>query len=129
MTPVFSRFPKPSLQNFQPYCTQLEKRAHHKNEPTILTMKTRQTNSEAKCTIKIFRGGAGVVTPSNPPPLTNNYPPPVLRCFWKDPLMTPHPPPPHFKHPSPLPPPHPPPLPPLKILIIRKAPDDLSYQK
>ena len=31
----------------------------------------------------------------NPLPPTNNfclYPPPVLRCFWKDPLMTPQPP-------------------------------------
>ena len=31
------------------------------------------------------------MTPSKPPPPTNNfclYPPPVLRCFWKDPLMT-----------------------------------------
>ena len=61
------------------------------------------------------------MTPSNPPPPTNNfclYPPPVLRCFWKDPLMTP--PPPNIKHPSLLPPspsttpPHPPPLPPPK---------------
>ena len=42
-----------------------------------------------------------MVTPSNPLPPTNNfclYPPRVLRCFWKDPLMTPHPSPPHFKH-------------------------------
>ena len=34
-----------------------------------------------------------VVTPSKPHPPTNNfclYPHPVLRCFWKDPLMTPH---------------------------------------
>ena len=41
--------------------------------------------------LKIFRG-AGVVTPSKPPPPTNNfclYPPPFLRCFWKHPLMTP----------------------------------------
>ena len=29
-----------------------------------------------------FSGEAGVVTPSQPSP-------PVLRCFWKDPLMTP----------------------------------------
>ena len=66
--------------------------------------------------IKVFRG-AGVVTPSKPPPPTNNfclYPPPILRCFWKDPLMTPHHPPPHLKHLSLLPPPHPPPLPPPK---------------
>ena len=31
-----------------------------------------------------------MVTPSNPPPPTNNfylYPPPVFRCFLKDPLM------------------------------------------
>ena len=44
------------------------------------------------CVIKIF-WRAGVVTPSNPLPPTNNiclYPPPFLRCFWKDPLMTPH---------------------------------------
>ena len=35
-----------------------------------------------------------MVTPSNPLPPTNNfclYPPPVFRCFWKDPLMTPTP--------------------------------------
>ena len=48
-----------------------------------------------KCRIKIFRGqGAGVVTPSKPSPPMNNfclYPRPVLRCFWKDPLMTPTP--------------------------------------
>ena len=71
------------------------------------------------CMIKSFRGGgAGVETPSKPP--TNNfclYPPPILRCFWKDPLMTPTP-----HHPTSstfhcYPPPHPPPLPPLKILI------------
>ena len=69
--------------------------------------------------IKIFRGGAGVVTPLKPLPPTNNfclYPPPVLRGFWKDPLMTPH-------HPTSstfhcYPPPHPQPLPPLKILIM-----------
>ena len=45
------------------------------------------------CMIKNFRG-SGVVTPSKPPPPTNNfcfYPPPVLRCFRKDPLMTPTP--------------------------------------
>ena len=40
------------------------------------------------------------------------YPPPVLRCFWKDPLMTPI-----LHHPTSsifhcYPPPHPPPLPP-----------------
>ena len=57
---------------------------------------------------------AGVVTPSKPPPPTNNfclYPPPVL-TFWKGPLITPTPPPlPHFKHLSLLPPPHPHPFP------------------
>ena len=40
--------------------------------------------------IKIFRG-AGMVKPSEPPPPTSNfcfYPLPVLRCFWKDLLMT-----------------------------------------
>ena len=52
-------------------------------------------------------GGAGVVTPSKPHPPTNNFclhPPPVLRCFWKDPLMTLISPPPHFNHLSLLPP-------------------------
>ena len=43
--------------------------------------------------IKIFWGGAGGGdTFKTPSPPTNNfciYPPPVLRCFWKDPLMTP----------------------------------------
>ena len=37
-------------------------------------------------------GGAGVVTHSEPPPPKNNfclYSPPILRCFWKRPLMTP----------------------------------------
>ena len=41
--------------------------------------------------LKFFEG-AGVVTPSKPPPPMNNfclYPPPVSRCFWRDPLMTP----------------------------------------
>ena len=56
-----------------------------------------------QCMIKIFRG-QGWWHLQNP----------VLRCFWKDPLMTPQPlhPPPHFKHLSLLTPPHPPPLPP-----------------
>ena len=52
------------------------------------------------CMIKIFRV-AGVVTPPN----VCLYPSPALRCFWKDPLMTPTP------SPSTTPPP-------LKILII-----------
>ena len=56
-----------------------------------------------------------MVTPPNPLPPTNNfclYPPPVFRCFWKDPLMTPHYPTSsilHCYHPFP---------PPLKILIV-----------
>ena len=56
---------------------------------------TGKESTDRRCMIKIFRGdGAGVVTPSKPPPPTNNfclYPPPVLRCFWKDLLMTPTP--------------------------------------
>ena len=72
--------------------------------------------------IKIFLGGAGEVTPSNPPPPTNNiclYPPhPLFVDVLQRSLNDTHPPPPHFKHPSLLPPPHPPPLPPLTILII-----------
>ena len=49
---------------------------------------------EDMCIIKIFRGGQGWWHLQNPLPPTNNfclYPPPVLRCFWKDPLMTLHP--------------------------------------
>ena len=71
--------------------------------------------------IKIFRGGRGGDTFKTSSPPTNNfclYPPPILRCFWKDPLTTP---PPHFKHLSllsPLPIHHP--FPPLKILIVHK---------
>ena len=82
-----------------------------------------------RCMIKIFRG-AGLVTPSKLPPSLPYeqllpLPTPVFRCFWKDPLMTPHPTPPHFKHLSLLPPPHPPPLPPKKILITHKLFFDL----
>ena len=67
-----------------------------------------------RCMIKIFRGGSRGGDTFNPPPPTNNfclYPPPVLRCFWKDPLMTPTP---YHATSSILhcyPPPHPPPLP------------------
>ena len=66
-----------------------------------------------KCMIKIFWGGQGGDT-FKPPPRTNNfclYPPPVLRCFWKDPLMTPcpHHPTSSILHCYPLLP-HPPPL-------------------
>ena len=57
------------------------------------------------CIIRIFWGGGrGGDTSKTPSPTTNNfclYPPPVLRCFWKDHSMTP---PPQFKHPSLLPP-------------------------
>ena len=49
-----------------------------------------------------FSWGQGWWHLQNPLPPTNNfclYPPPILRCFWRDPLMTPpHPPSPHFKH-------------------------------
>ena len=72
------------------------------------------------CMIKQFSeggGGAGVVTPSKPLPPYEQLlplPTPCFRCFWKDPLMTPTPPPPHLKHLSLL---FPPP-PKKKILII-----------
>ena len=76
------------------------------------------------CIIKTFREG-GVVTPSKPPPPYEQLLPlpPVLRCFWKNPLMTPH-------HPTSssfhcYPPPHPPP-PPLKILIIHMTAQPLK---
>ena len=42
--------------------------------------------------IKIFGGGRGGDTFKTPSPLRTIfclYPPPVLRCFWRDPLMTP----------------------------------------
>ena len=72
--------------------------------------------------IKIFREGRGGDTFKTPSLPTNNfclYPPPILRCFWKDPLMTPTTP---LQAPFTAPPtPHPPPLPPLKILIIHQA--------
>ena len=74
--------------------------------------------------IKIFLGGgAGVVTPSNPFPPTNNfclYPPPVSSCFWKDPLMTPI-----IRLQASFtdyPPPHPPPFPPQKYFDHTQAP-------
>ena len=75
-------------------------------------MKLRQYFFKTKCMIKIS-WGAGVVTPSNSPPPYEHLlplPTPVLRCFWKDPLMTPH----HLT--SSIchcySPPHPPPIPP-----------------
>ena len=70
-------------------------------------------DTPSRCMIKVFRG-AGVVIPSKPPPPTNNfclYPPPVLRWFWKDPLMTPTTP---LQASFTATPPHPPPLPPNK---------------
>ena len=74
------------------------------------------------CTIKIL--GRQGWTPSVPSPQRTTftlYPPPILRCFWKDSLMIPHhptssifhcytPPPPLIQHPC-----HPGPI---KILII-----------
>ena len=49
-------------------------------------------HSFGKYMIKIFRGGGSRSGDTfKPPPPANNfclYPPPVLRCFWKDPLMT-----------------------------------------
>ena len=65
--------------------------------------------------IKIW-GDRSCHTPSP----TNNfsfYLPSILRCFWKDSLMTSHPPPPHFKHLSLLPLLLPPPLLPNKHFV------------
>ena len=77
-----------------------------------------------RCMIKIFRG-AGVVTPSKPLPPTNNfclYPPPVLRCFWKDPLIHPTPTTPLQASFTATPTPSTTPSPsPLKILIIHSG--------
>ena len=45
------------------------------------------------CMIKIFRGGRGVDTFRTPSTLRTTFAfthSPVFRCFWKDPLMTPH---------------------------------------
>ena len=82
-------------------------------------------NYNGECMIKIFwRGGGGRSgdTFEKPLPPMNNfrlYPPSVLRCFWKDLLMTLHPLPPHFKHLSLLPPSSSTtPSPPIKMLII-----------
>ena len=62
-----------------------------------------------RCMIKIFQGGRGGDTFKTPSPYEQllPLPPPVLRCFWKGPSMTPTTP---FEHLSLLPPPHPPPL-------------------
>ena len=73
--------------------------------------------------IKIFRG-AGVVTPSKPPPPMNNfclYPPPVLKMFLERSLNDPHPhhPTSSIFHCYPHPIHHP--FPPLKISIIHIA--------
>ena len=74
-----------------------------------------------KCMIKVFgEGGRGADT-SNLPPLCEQlllYPPPVLRCFWKDPLMTPNTPLQASFTATPLPIHHP--SLPLKILIIHQ---------
>ena len=69
------------------------------------------------CMIKIFRGEAGVVTPSNPLPLrtTFSFTHPLFWMFLQRSLNDP--PPPHFKDPSLLPSPSTTPSPP-KILII-----------
>ena len=68
----------------------------------------------SSCMIKIFRG-AGMVTPSKPPPPYEQLlplPTPYFKMFLERSLNDT--PPPHFKHLSLLPPPHPPPLPPPK---------------
>ena len=65
--------------------------------------------------VKIFRRhGGGGDTFKSPSPYEQLLPlsTPVLRCFWKDPLMTPTPTS-SILHCYPLP--HPPPLPPIKI--------------
>ena len=59
----------------------------------------------AMCMIKIFRGWAGVVTPSKPPPPYKQLlplPTPYFKMFLERSLNDP--PPPHFKHLSLLPP-------------------------
>ena len=76
--------------------------------------------SQESVWLKFSREGAGVGTFSKPPPSTNNfclYPPPVLRCFWKDSLITPHHPTSSIFHSYPLPIHH---RSPLKILIIHE---------
>ena len=78
-----------------------------------------------KCMIKIFPGGGRGGDIFRPPPPYEQLlplPTPVLRCFWKDPLMTPTTPlqASFTGTPSPYTTPSPPPPPPLKILIIHK---------
>ena len=77
-----------------------------------------------RCTIKISRG-AGVVTPSKPPPPYEQHlplPTPCFKMFLERSLNDPPPPPPHFKHLSLLPPtPSTTPSPQKKILIIHQC--------
>ena len=92
--------------------------AENQRKSVVLTFSIRL----CLCIIKIFRGGQGWWHLQNPLPPMNNfclYPSPVLRCFWKDPLMTPTPTTPLQKHPLLLPPSlSATPPPPLKMLII-----------
>ena len=72
---------------------------------------------------QIFLDTQNPPPPPPPPPPTNNfylYSHRVLRCFWKDPLMTPHHPTSSILHCYP-PSPSTTPPPPLKILIIHMA--------
>ena len=99
----------------------ISERAGHKSSSGTVSQHLSDAPGIDRCMIKIFRR-AGVVTPPNPVPPTNNfciYPPPVFRCFWKDPLMTPHHPTSSILHCYPLPIHHP--SPPLKILIVHQS--------
>ena len=88
---------------------------------TAAVRQLRSHNVEQWCRIKIFRGGAGVVTPSKPPPPYEqllSLPTPYFKMFLERSLNDPHTP---LQAPftaTPLPIHHPFPPPPLKILII-----------
>ena len=58
-------------------------------DPIILEDGVKKNCDVVMSTIKIFIGGAGVVTPSRFPPLTNNFC--LFCCFRGDSLMTPTP--------------------------------------
>ena len=65
-----------------------------KHQEILGTLSSRTRLRRRGVQLKFSGGVTGVVTPSKAPSPTKNfclYPPAVLRCFWKNPLMTPTP--------------------------------------